>query len=1011
MTEQRTPRDRPASPAPEGPARTVTFLFSDIEGSTRLLQTLGTRYPDVLLAQRRLLREAFDRFDGTEIDTAGDGFFVSFRTARDAIAAAVAAQRSLAGHDWPEGSPVRVRMGIHTGEPIVTDSGDYVGLDVHRAARICAAAHGGQVLLSQVTRELAFHELPDGVTTTAVGAYRLKDLNEPERLHQLVIAGLPSRFPPPATVDARPNNLPAQTTTLIGREHDAEAVRRLLLRDEVRWVTLTGAAGTGKTRLAIEVATLAMPAFDDGAFFVQLASISNPGLVPSSIAAALGVVENPGRPVLSDIETFLARRRLLLVLDNFEQVAGAAPVIAGLLQKCEFVEVLVTSRAVLHVSPEYEYAVPPLATPAGNGNGATARSLENIAAVRLFVERATAANPGFALNDRNAGAIARICRQLDGLPLAIELAAARTRLFPPHALADRLGRRLEFLKGGSRDRPERHQTLRQALAWSYELLGDTERTALRRLAVFVGGCTLEAAEAVCALDGGSDVIEVVGALLDHSLLRRVTGEEGEPRVAMLDTIREFALECLAADDADLSETRRAHADWYLAMAEDAVQYLTGPRLGEWQRRLGVEHDNLRTALTWAVESDDAQFAMRLAAALWRFWITSGHNREGREWLERILAMPGARERTTLKARALHGLATIVHIISDFGAARPIVEECLSVYREVGDDEGIATVLNTLSWILGGLGDVQAARELSLEALERHTTLGNRRGVALALNNLGYFANELAEYDEAVSTMERSVAVRRDIGDRRGVAYGLTNIAFAEHNRGRYETGDRHIDEALSILRELDDAQLTAWALSHSGRSLLERGLATDAEKVLRESLELWEQVGNKWGIGWTCTLLGNVALDQGRVAEAAGWVDNALKHWRETGMKNGLALGLLTRARVEFSSGDTNAARGSVDESLGVSGGAGDRHGFASGLEVKAEILAASPIREDAAEAARLYGAAAALRTVIGAAAPPRVRPGLDEIGNRLRQTLDTEAFQLALDEGASAPEARGKLS
>ncbi|HWU38034.1 MAG TPA: adenylate/guanylate cyclase domain-containing protein, partial [Candidatus Acidoferrum sp.] len=428
---------------------TVTFLFSDIEGSTRLLQELGDQYAEVLMEHRRLLRGAFKEQGGREIDTAGDAFFVAFDRARDAIAAAVAAQRSLAGARWPMGKVVRVRMGLHTGEPAFS-AGDYTGLDVHRAARICAAGHGGQILVSQVTCELAQHGLPEGVGLRDLGRHRLKDLLHPEHLFQVIALGLPSEFPPLKTRTGALNNLPSQPNELIGREEEVECVRRLLQREPVRAVTLTGPGGTGKTRLALQVAASFLDEFDDGVYLVALAPISDPNLLASSIAVALGIRENPANPVLESVKDVLRHKRMLLVLDNFEQIVAAATVVADLLAACPGLKMLVTSRVILHLSGEHEYQVPPLRLPeAGQFTGT--EGLERYSAIALFLQRARAVNAGFTLTDENGAAVTKICTQLDGLPLAIELAAARVKLLSPQAMLDRLGRRLDFLKGGSRD--------------------------------------------------------------------------------------------------------------------------------------------------------------------------------------------------------------------------------------------------------------------------------------------------------------------------------------------------------------------------------------------------------------------------------------------------------------------------------------------------------------------------------------------------------------------------------
>ena len=547
----------------ELPTGTVTFLFTDIEGSTRLLQSLGEGYSDVLSQHHRLLREAVEGAGGVPIGTEGDSLFAAFDSPVAAVAAAVGAQRALAGADWPAGVSVRVRMGLHTGEGVVRD-GTYVGLDVHRAARIAAVGHGGQVLLSDSTRALAEQSLPAGVVLRDLGRHRLKDLAQPEHIYDTVIEGLASEFPALRSLEAAPNNLPTQLTSFVGRAREVAEARRLLAT--TRLLTLTGPGGTGKTRLSLQVAAESIEDFPDGVFFVPLGPIEDAELVAPAIVSALGLHENPNEPPSARLIEYLRDRHLLLILDNFEQVLPAAGLVGDLLKGSPKVSVVVTSRATLHLYGEREYAVPPLGLP-GSGADLDPATISQYEAVALFIQRAGAVRPDFQITAANAPAVAEICSRLDGLPLAIELAAARVKLLPPQALLARLGKSLETLEAGSMDLPARQRTLRGAIAWSHDLLDDAAHQALRLLLHLrrwgrSGGGGIDLRRCVV------DVLSGLAGLVDQSLVRQEE-VDGEPRFVMLTTIREFAMERLV--ESGLAEDMaRRHAAFCLGLAERAA---------------------------------------------------------------------------------------------------------------------------------------------------------------------------------------------------------------------------------------------------------------------------------------------------------------------------------------------------------------------------------------------------------------------------------------------------------
>ncbi len=559
---------------PELPTGTVTFLFTDIEGSTRLLRELGEDYGALQDEHARIIRAAVASEGGVEVRTIGDAFFVVFPTAAAALRAAAAAQRALAPTAWRGGQTLRVRMGLHTGEGELGGD-DYLGVDVNRTARIAAAGHGGQVLLSEATRVLGTNDLPEGVTVRDLGPHRLKDFAEPQAIHQLVIDGLPADFPPLRTLDV-PTNLPPDLTSFVGRADELLAVEQAL--EASRLVTLTGPGGSGKTRLALRAAADLAEHFPGGVFFVDLSAITEARLVPDAIAEAVGTGEQGPRSVLETLGLELRDRTMLLVLDNLEQVLDAAPWIGTLLATLPKLRVLATSRGPLRIRGEHELPIPPLGLPAA-GAPIGPEDAQGFEAVRLFLDRATAIDPGFTLTPQNAPAVVEICRRLDGLPLAIELAASRLRILAPEAMLERLDRALPWLGGTSRDLPARQRTLRGAIGWSYDLLSESVATLFRRLCVFAGGCSLDAATAVGDPEGELEVdpLDGVEALLDGGLLRRRTTPGGEIRFDTLQTVREFGLERLA-EAGEGPAIRDRHAAYLLASAEAAEPDSRGPEL-------------------------------------------------------------------------------------------------------------------------------------------------------------------------------------------------------------------------------------------------------------------------------------------------------------------------------------------------------------------------------------------------------------------------------------------------
>jgi predicted ATPase len=763
------------------PAGTVTFLFTDIEGSTELLNELGSEAYAVALAEhRRILRDAFRRHGGAEVDTQGDAFFYAFATAPGALAAAREGQGALAE------TPIRVRIGIHTGTPHLTDEG-YVGPDVHKGARIAAAGHGGQVLAS---KETCAHL---DVEVTDLGEHRLKDFDAPVWIYQLGS----ERFPPLKTISN--TNLPTPASSFVGRaREEAEVVD--LLRGPARLVTLSGPGGSGKTRLAIEAAAELVAEFRSGVFWVGLATIKDPALVAEEIAQSLGAKDG-----LAD---HIGGRDLLLLLDNLEQVIDAAPELGALLATCPNLKLLVTSRELLRVRGEVEYAVPPLA---------------RAEAVELFCAR-TSLTPD--------DTIAELCRRLDDLPLAVELAAARTNVLSPAQILERLSKRLDLLKGG-RDAEARQATLRATIAWSHDLLGDDERALFARLAAFRGGCTLEAAEEVAGAE-----LDTLQSLVDKSLVRH-TGE----RFWMLETIREFALERLEASG-EAGEMRRRHAEHFLALAEETEPHMEDEVLGGiggWLDRLDRELDNFRSALDQLGASGETERVLRLVGALSDLWASRGHVAEGRRRLEGALHTD--RRPTAARAKALNGAAELAAVSGDPATMALRAEEALALHRRLGNPRGTAQSLQELGYAVSEEGDWERAQELLQESVRLFRDLGDERYALWTTRTLAWTYAESGDLDRARALYEDDLRRTRVLGSKSLEAALLGSLAWLAVGEGRVQDALPLLKQSLSIRRALGDRIEIAMGLCSAARAIAFFGKVGTATRLISCFEALREEIG------------------------------------------------------------------------------------------------------------------------------------------------------------------------
>jgi predicted ATPase/transposase/DNA-binding XRE family transcriptional regulator len=837
---------------------------------------------------------------------------------------------------------------------------------------------------------------------------------------EIPLDGLALPHHPAAAAPRRPHirltKLPIPSSMLIGRAQEVAAVRRLLTCTDVRLLTLTGTGGIGKTRLALQVAAEFLDEFTSGVCFVALAPISDPALVASTIAQTLGLTEAAGRPLIPQLQDYLRDMSLLLVLDNFEQVVAAAPLIGELLIGAPNLKVLVTSRVVLHLPDEHEFVVPPLALP-NPKRLPSITVLSQHPAVELFIARAQAVKPEFAITTANAAAIAEICQRLDGLPLAIELAAPRVRLLAPQALLARLegahkSTSLQLLTGGGHELPARQQTLRGAIDWSYHLLEASEQALFMRLAVFVGGCTLEAAEAVASelrteneelrnglrddtlLNSQFSILNSIEALLDHSLLQCAEGADGETRFTMLETIREYALERLEASGEE-DVLRRQHAAYYLALAEGAEPQIQGAEQAVWLDRLEMEHDNLRAALSWALTDGAAEVGLRLAAALGEFWWPRGHVSEGRRWLAATLACSGAATAAT-RAKALYRAGELAYAQGEYGAAATLLEGSLTLYRDLGDKRGIACVLRGLGNTLSFRGDPELAEPLRYESLALFREVDDAWGIAWMLYHI---AVERSDVERQVALLEESLALARAGGYKRTIVSVLNGLGLVAREQGDYTRAVVFYKESLALCHQLHDIYISAWVLHDLALVVRNQGHEEQATALFEQSLALHREVGNRLGTAVALNLLGDTARWQDDYAQAAARYNESLIIFQEVGDKQS-ALVLHNQGYVALHQGNDAQAVALFQQSLALFREMGDNKGIARCLEGLASVAGAVGQPE---RAARLWGAAEVLWQPLGWRSPAE-RAAYDRSVVAARAQLDLAAFTAAWAKGRAMP-------
>jgi predicted ATPase/class 3 adenylate cyclase len=873
------------------PRGTVAFLFTDVEDSTAAWERDHEAMQHAVERYLAILRETAAAHGGALYKTVGDGTQAAFTTAGDVLAAALAAQRALRAEPWPDPpGPLRVRMALHAGEAVPRD-GDYLAAPLNRLARLLGIAAGGQILLTEAVQLLGHDDLPPGASLLDLGEIPLRDLERAERVFALVHPELPDAAAVPALTAQPTRHFPASLTPFLGRETEIAAILALLEDADVRQVTLTGPGGIGKTRLALEVGRRLAPAYPHGAVFVDLAAVRDPALVLPAIAAALGVRAAPARPLADVVHEELAERHLLLILDNFEQLLAAAPLAAELLAAAPGVKLLVTSRAPLRLRGEHVYPVPTLPLPTARERADLAALAAN-EAVALFVDRAQAVRPDFAVTSALAPVIAEICARLDGLPLAIELAAARLKLLPPRALLARLEQRLPLLTGGPRDAPARQQTLRDAIAWSYDLLTPDEQALFARLGIFVGGFTLDAADQVLGVGSwvlddeavgaapavpdptpntqhpAPNTLDLLASLVDASLVRH-DGTDLEPRFAMLETIHEFALERLRERPAEHEALATSHAAWFLAFAEEACAGLVGARQGELLARLDADAGNIRAALDSTIERGSPELALRFARALWRYWLSRGRLLEGRDRLERSLALAGAPDvPAAIRADAHNALGNLLGDSGEHELARQQYELALALRRTTGDQEGIAGTLNNLGIIAFWRGDYDGATALHEESRALREAQHDPFGLALSLSNLGDVLLARGEFDRARELQTASLRLREQAGDAAGAAFSIYNLGEIARLEGDLPEAKRRLADSAQRFALLGDRIGLAYAECSLADLASREGDAARAADLLARVLRTRVEIGDKRGTLETMETIALAALRAGD--DAAG---------------------------------------------------------------------------------------------------------------------------------------------
>ncbi|UCH59259.1 MAG: tetratricopeptide repeat protein [Anaerolineales bacterium] len=899
------------------PTGTLTFLFTDVVSSTQLWELYPEQMRVAMARHDELIEAAVARNEGIVVRPRGEGDsrFAVFPLATDAVNAAVAIQRDISTATWTLMNSLRVRIAVHTGEADLRD-GDYYGSAVNRCARLRSVAHGGQILMSVTTYNLVYSLLPEDVGVRDLGEYTLKDFSQPDHIYQVLAVGLAADFPPLRNLDSSNTNLPVMLTSFIGRESEISQVKHLLA--EKRLLTITGFGGAGKTRLALEAAREILELYVDGIWFVDLAPLSNASLVTQYVMKTIGLREEECCPPIQTLLDSFRQKVMLLILDNCEHLLqGVAELTDALLRGTQNISILATSREPLGVAGETIWSIPSLSAPQID-KVYQFEELLGYEAVQLFLERAVTSNINFTLTDKNAPAIAHICAQLDGIPLAIELAAARIRVLSVEEIAARLDDRLRLFVG-SRTAVHRQKTLKNLIDWSYDLLPEDERVLLRRLSVFSGGWTLQTAEEVCSGSGlkARDVLGMLANLVDKSLVIADEQAEGR-RYRLLETIRQYAYERLAEFQEIDTYTYR-HADYFSHMVDEAYPGLWGSKQSFWLQKLDAEQDNLYAALDWlASNTENKTMFLHLAGSLWKYWEIRGFVNEGRAYLEQALASnPDAPAYE--RANGLRGAGMLAFQQGDFEEANTMHQESLSLFREIGFRLGVGRELDVLGEIAYYRGNHIQAIEYHTESLAIRYEIEDREGVAHSLGQLGVIARDRGEYEKARDLLNESLQICRGLGDNLMLAQALNNLGVVEHLLCQYEQAGRTFTEAVELFRALDDQPGISEALQNLGNVAKDRGEFKQAILLYKDSLALREKMGEKRGIARTNASLAEVAFHQGNYPLASELTEMSLTLFRNLGIKRGTVVAIVIQAYVALYQGDCERSRSLATQGLVLS--------------------------------------------------------------------------------------------